>query len=283
MRGIMKIELKRAFINTKFYIVVFVSTIFAIGSFFTTPGFTIAKNWFLYMNGDLDAIYMIEKCDYSDVAIEIWMPNYGASSKFYFLWLIILPLLCIIPYGITYIEDKSSGLINQYIIKIGKGKYYVSKFITLFISGGTIATLPLLINLIICSMALPFGLPVRSTQFYPVKEYNLFSNLYYQNIVVYLMLYFLIYFVVYGLITCLALSFVYFEENKYMLLLVPFIIYFSEHVIISFGFNRHDTSLLLATNIINLRYENLLFYLLQIIVLFLFDVLFFFRIRRDVI
>ena len=72
------------------------------------------------MNGNENAKIILDKANYSDIALEIWMPNYGATSKFYFLLVIILPILCIIPYGSSFINDKNSGLINQFITRVGK-------------------------------------------------------------------------------------------------------------------------------------------------------------------
>ncbi len=283
MGDLLKIELQRAFLNVKFYVVVLFSTIIAIASFFSTNGFTLAKNWLMYMRGDETSRYIIEKCNYSDIALEIWMPNYGVSSRFYFLLVIILPLLCIIPYGTSYIDEKNNGLINQYIIRVGKTKYYISKFVSLFIVGGSISIIPLLVNLIICCMALPFGVPMRSTHFFPVLEDIAFSKLYYQNIILYLLLYFIIHFIVYGLITCIVLSFSYFEENRYMLLLIPFIFYFSEHVFIAYGLNNSNASIMKASNIMRLSKDNLFFFALQLFILLFFDLMYFIRIRKDVI
>ena len=72
-------------------------------------------------------------------------------------------------------------------------------------------------------MVLPIGIPLRSTHFFPVFEENILSELYYTKPIVYVMIFLLVHFVVFGLINCIVLTFSYFEDNKYMLLLVPFI------------------------------------------------------------
>ncbi|MFR1767404.1 MAG: hypothetical protein ACLSW1_07625, partial [Lachnospira sp.] len=146
MRQSLSVELRRAFCNRGFIIAIGLGGIMAVLAFFNTQAWTLSKYWLSYMAGESAAVESAVHMGFVDTPLEIWMPRYGASSKFYYLWITILPLLCALPYGTSYLYDKKNGLINQLIYRMNRKNYYLSKFITCFVSGGTISTFPLVLN-----------------------------------------------------------------------------------------------------------------------------------------
>ena len=62
------------------------------------------------------------------------------------LFVRIIPLLAAIPYAITYCSDIRTGIVKNYYIRTKKINYLFSKYLAVFLTGGTTVTVPLLIN-----------------------------------------------------------------------------------------------------------------------------------------
>lgn len=283
MNKLLRLELKRALGSWRFLIVIVLGCVMATLAFIYTPGFIIATNWYKYMHGDEMAASIIDKFNMVDTPLEIWMPRYGSSSTFYNTWITLLPVLTVIPYGIEYAREKKNGLINQYMIRINRGKYYVSKFITTFISGGLVAVVPLIFNLLLVMCFLPWGMPIRSSNLYPVVDNNVLIDVFYNAPSLYVLIYLVYVFVLFGLISCICLSFVYIEENIFALTITPFIIYFSGHVLLSFGLGMAGISLMNNASLYNTFSNNVGALLIQFAILLVADLAFFYRVRKDVI
>lgn len=283
MRQSLSVELRRAFCSRGFIIAIGLGGIMVVLAFFNTQAWTLSKYWLSYMAGESAAVESAVHMGFVDTPLEIWMPRYGASSKFYYLWITILPLLCALPYGTSYLYDKKNGLINQLIYRMNRKNYYLSKFITCFVSGGTISTLPLVLNLLLCMCFLPWGMPLRSTSVYPIGESNAFSDVFYTKPLLYVMIYLLLTFILFGLINCLCLIFSLIEDNQFALMITPFVIYFAQHVLISFGLGRGEISFVNNANLYNVYSQTLYIYLLELLGLFIIDICVFIKIKKDVL
>lgn len=283
MWNVIKIELKIAIINKKFVIVILLGCIMAVLAFVDTPGFTIAINWYKYMHNDEMASMIINKMNEVDTPLEIWMPRYGASSTFYNVWIAILPILVVIPYATEYLKEKKSGLINQFMVRMTKKKYYMSRYIVTFISAGLVAVIPLVFNLMVVMCFLPWGTPIRATGLYPVVTGNVFENVFYNYPLLYVIIYLIYTFVEFGLLSCICLTCVYIEDNWFAVTLTPFILYFSEHVFLTIGLGLKHMSLLGLTNMYNVYINNINILIIQLAVLFIVNMLFFIRVRGDVL
>lgn len=283
MKSALKVELKRAFCSWTFLFSIMFGSVLGIMAFFNTAGWKLSQYWIRYASGEAEAVSMAAKMGFVDTPLEIWMPRYGAGSKFYYLWITILPLLCVLPYGVTYLQDKKQGLINQLIYRMNKKNYYLSKLLTCFVNGGTIAVFPLIINLLLCMCFLPWGMPIRSTNVYPVGESNAFSDIFYTSPFLYVVIYLILTFVLFGLITSLCMIFALLVESQFALMLAPFVFYFAEHVLLSFGLNRSEWSLMSNANLYNVYSKTLLIYFIELMTLFLLNLCILIKVKRDVL
>lgn len=283
MLNVIKIELKRAIINKKFVLVVLIGCIMSMIAFVDTNGFKIATNWYNYMQGDDRATMIINKINEVDTPLEIWMPRYGSSSAFYNIWIVILPILAVIPYATEYLKEKKSGLINQFMVRMTKKKYYISRYAATFISAGLVAVIPLIFNLMIVMCFLPWGVPIRSTGLYPVVSGNVFESVFYSYPAVYVLIYLIYTFVEFGMLSCICLTCVYIEDNWFAVSLTPFILYFSEHVFLTIGLGLKRRSLLTLTNMYNIFTKDIAILLIQLTALFIINMLFFLRVKKDVL
>ena len=283
MREALGVEFKRAYKSRWYKFSILFGSILAMLAFFSTDGWNLCKYWMRYISGDESAVSMASKMGFMDMPLEIWMPRYGAHSKFYYLWIVILPLLCTVPYAITYFVDRQDGLINQLITRMGRRNYYIAKLLVCFVNGGTIAVVPLIVNLVACMCFLPWGMPLRSTNVYPVGESNAFSEIFYTKPFLYVLIYLVLTFILFGLITASTMLLSLLVENRYALITAPFILYFAEHVFLSFGLGNKEASLLSNANLYNVFSWNVKLYFLELFGLLIFDLLILYKIRRDVL
>lgn len=283
MRSALKVELRRAFCNYGLVFSIGLGGILAILAFFTNGSWGLSRYWLSYMEGDPTAIADAVEMGIVDTPLEIWMPKDGSSGKFYYFWITILPLLCVLPYGVTYLQDKKRGLINQLIYRMGKRNYYFSKFIACFLSGGTVAVIPLIINLLLCMCFLPLGLPILSTHFYPIGKIHAFSEVFYSRPALYVLIYLGFTFLLFGLLTCLCMTLALVVENQFALMLTPFALYYALHTFSIVGLNRIEWSIMNNANLYLVNKDTLYVYIIELVVLFLLDICVMIKIKKDVI
>lgn len=282
MRSMLKLELKRAFKSKAFLIAAAVGCIMAALAFYMSRDGLMPRNWLAYMNGHTDVFHPMKNMP-MDVALEVWMPGLNYGNKYFYTLITLMPILSAIPYGVSFLTDANTGLINQFVIRRKKRHYYIAKLITAFVSGGTVAVIPFIFNLIICMMYLPWGTPFYYTALNSVAPHSVFAEIYYTYPALYVFLYLLYIFVIFGLINCICLTFVYVEDNLFAVMLAPFVIYYTSHVLFKYAMGNGQKSLLGAANMMFLHNKNVMFVVVQIIVLIISAAAFLIRIRKDVI
>lgn len=144
------------------------------------------------------------------------------GSTYYFS---LFPILVSIPYGWSYCTERQSGYIKNVIIRTGKLRYYLSKYIALFLSGGLAMVIPLLFNFLLTAMFVPAITPdpyyITS---YGIISASFLSELFYTCPFMYIFLYLLVDFVYGGLIACMCFAFAAFVKNKVIVVLLPFFV-----------------------------------------------------------
>lgn len=282
MGVILKLELKRAFKNWAFFLVAAFGCIMAALAFYKSRDYLLAKNWLDYMGGYGEP-YFLQQNMPMDVAIQMWMPKFNYANKYFYNIIMIMPILSAIPYGVSFLTDANTGVINQFVIRCKKSHYYTAKLITAFVSGGTVAVIPFIFNLIICMMYLPWGTPFYYTALNAVSPDCVLAEVYYTYPALYVFLYLLYIFVIFGLINCICLTFVYIEDNLFAVMLAPFIIYYTSHILFKYATGSTAKSLLGAVNMMYLYNKNASAIVIQIMVLAVSALLFLRRIKKDAV
>lgn len=59
------------------------------------------------------------------------------------------------PYAVTYLSDIKSGIIKNYVTRTAKFNYLAAKYIAVFVTGGVVVVMPLLINYLTAITILP--------------------------------------------------------------------------------------------------------------------------------
>lgn len=121
-------ELKKTIFNVGFILCILITVIL----FFTT---------ILYVESSTGKIYsVIEGIIQLDKKIFLSDPSFAAINVFsnaisgYFL--MFIPIIAAFPFIPNYCSERNSGLIRFTIYRVGKMKYYISKFLSALLGGG---------------------------------------------------------------------------------------------------------------------------------------------------
>lgn len=147
--------------------------------------------------------------------------NTPGSVNYFF----IFPLLIAIPYGWSYCAEHRNGYIRNVVIRAGKFRYYFSKYIGVFVSGGLAMIIPLLFNFLLTAMFVPAVTPDPTyITGYGVTASSFLSMYFYTTPFLYVFLYLLVDFIFCGLLACLCFALTAFIKSRVVVVLMPFII-----------------------------------------------------------
>lgn len=141
-----------------------------------------------------------------------------------FLYFMILPLLAVLPHSLSFCVDKENGYIKQMYMRLDRGYYLAAKFGAVFLTGGLVVVLPLVLNLAVCAALLPALKPQGLAGTF-INASVLWSGIYESHPLLYVAIYLFIDFMLGGLIAGLPLFFSFFTEKKFIVLLMPFIMH----------------------------------------------------------
>lgn len=209
MKSFMRIELKRAFQNPSFFIVLSIAMGICVWHF--------KENVWVWR----DYVYSIT---YPLSTFEKWMGADSASLQ-PTLYYLIIPIFCAIPYGKTFFFDIKSGYIEQLITRGEKNAYLAAKFIVAFISGAVISVVPLLFDFLLTATTFPTIIPQAGIGTFPLCAADLMAGLFYTHPYLYIILYLLLDAVFFGLINVISIWAVSFVSNGFWIVLMPFLSY----------------------------------------------------------
>lgn len=221
-------ELYRAFVNKKFYMAAIAGIIIAAAIFYIDCWQFIKTQNEINMGTEMGMLFK-SKMDISITPQQAWMGlgGFATVNALYY----IMPLLCAFVYATSYRNDIKSGYYNNILIRSSKSGYYWSKLLAVFLSGGVICTIPLVVNLLLCMMSFPMGPSVPGFTMFVIRKCHVFGDLFYDAPMVYILIYILFDFCFFGIINCICLSISCIEDNYFMVLIAPFMYYFALHAV----------------------------------------------------
>lgn len=221
-------ELYKAFHNRGTYIAFLVGIVFAMLAFFVDD------------RGLIDMIIRIQRRDEwgmiyrnkENIGIPIYACWLGMrSSSYRYILYFVMPLLCVLPHGMSYCKDIKSGYINQILSRVDCKKYYGAKLLSVMISGGCVCASPLIINFILCMCVFPFTKPILGSGYFNIFNTNVLSELFSEHAQIYVCVYILFVFMYLGLVSAISLGITCFDQNIFITMSTPFIILFTMHTI----------------------------------------------------
>ena len=153
-----------------------------------------------------------------------WMGNELFPIQSYIFYL-ILPLLAVLPFGRSFFEDIKSGYIINVCTRVEKKIYFKAKYLAVFLSGGVAVAAPLLLNLVLSSMFMPAFIPDNGTVG-TISPTTMAYEVFFTHPLVYVLMFIVIDFIFAGVMATLALSYTYFTEHRFGVMIVPFVFYF---------------------------------------------------------
>lgn len=146
-----------------------------------------------------------------------WME--GTNNASANLYMTIVFLLITIPYAASYYTDHKSGVLKNIAVRANRKNYLYAKCIAVFLSAGTAAVFPLLLDLmLVCTM-----FPVINYGWLPVREGALFVRTYLSNPILYDLMSMCRVFIFAGLIAGLSLTISLYANNIFVVLSLPFL------------------------------------------------------------
>lgn len=147
------------------------------------------------------------------------------SSLFYML----IPILCALPYGESWLNDCSGSIGGQAVIRGEKYIFVLTKMLVSFVSGAVIAILPLLFDFVLTSSTLPAIVPKVDLGLSTIGTKALLGDLFYDHPFWYTLIYIGINGLFFGLLNTFSIVARLFTASKYMAVLAPFLIYMVFH------------------------------------------------------
>ena len=104
-------------------------------------------------------------------------PNGVLPEIFFFL----LPVFCVIPFSHSYLTEERIGYSKIMIVKLGKFKYFLGKYISAFVSGFITAAIPLAFSLTFTACFIPAYRPDVTLIYTGMDMRQILGNLYFAN------------------------------------------------------------------------------------------------------
>ena len=151
------------------------------------------------------------------------------SGLYYLLW----PLLATIPTAWILSNDSKEGVLEQQCLRIKKASVIRIKLYVSFISGGICSALPLILNFLVVICFLPLITPKIYDEIYTAVPMNsLFSGLFYNSPLAYVINLSVLAFIIGGLFSCVVSLFASLSKTKFQAI---FVSYFLLHLLAFLG------------------------------------------------
>lgn len=212
------LEIKKAVFNrqmlfmTLFSIIMVIMHSIYVHNYISTAFSTEPTDYFYYFDPGLDISF-----------IQAWIGGEPFSVFNNLFYYILFPLYAAVPYASYAKKEKELGYSKCLLVKVGRKKYLVSKYIACFLSGGITVSIPSVLSLMVALSwlpAIPLNIAAAQTG---VNNFSLWSYYFFNKPVLYAIMYICLDFVVGGLLACVSLSLTNLVRSRFVLLIMPMI------------------------------------------------------------
>lgn len=228
MKNILSVEIKKALTSKIFLLLLCLSILITIfNALYVVQAYKEEANNFIKFEEEFNVEY--NKDQRRSTVYNNWIGGEDVTLAFS-IYFFIIPLFALMAYGWSYCNEMLSGYEKNIVIKVGREKYYLSKYIANFIAGGLMVALPLLINFLMVACFIPALTPdVSYNMYYTIYYQHVWAKYFFTKPVLFIVLYLILDFVMGGLFASLTLVFAYITKNKYATVIVPFLIILGIH------------------------------------------------------
>lgn len=215
-----KIEIKRIFKRTSFYVALLVGITIASLEVFSNNHIRLSSQDFI---------------DFSNGAYNnLMLYNIG---KYVRMLQMVFPLIVTIAFADAYLEDVKSGFIKNIITRYDKKKYLINRFLVNFVISGLIISIPFIINYMLYASFIPSIEPKVFFSSSVLEQGDFLSYIYFNFPLLHVFLRIFLLFIYAGTFSSIALAGSIYFRNKYVITIIPFIVYIAMDVIITMVLN----------------------------------------------
>ncbi len=208
MLNLIRIEMDRAFRNMKMYIALLAGCVVSILQVIIE----VLPSVKYQVTGDFK--------EFPHTSFEHYIgANHKVFTIYYYLFVIILAA---VPYAASAYTDRKTGYIKNIFTRTEKKNYYISKYVVAFVSAGTVAVVPQILNFLLQTIIFPSIQPYPGIGYVGLFSDMMWSDIYYKNAFLYFGLYLVLDFIMYGLINTIAVSAMWMFKGKIVFILLPF-------------------------------------------------------------
>ena len=156
-----------------------------------------------------------------------WIGNdftYSMTPLFYTLF----PLLACLAYGWSYFGERKSGYVMNAAVRTRKkSQYFLAKYIAVFLSGGAVVALPMLLNFLVVSCFIPAYQPDLFYEMYYSVSMHFLRDWFFSMPLLFVATILAINFIFGGLLAACSMAITFFVKNKFAVVLLPFMALFA--------------------------------------------------------
>ena len=224
LRNLLKIELKKAFQNKVFLLMLGVGVLIAMLSVIQN----LPKYYQLLQNN----AYAAQKGMQINPMLPLFTPySNWIGNDFQFsmtpLFYTLFPLLACLAYGWSYFGERKSGYVMNVAVRTSKkSQYFLAKYIAVFLSGGVVVALPMLLNFLVISCFIPAYQPDLFYGMYYSVSMHFLREWFYAMPLLFVAAILAINFIFGGLLAACSMAITFFVKNKFAVVLLPFMALF---------------------------------------------------------
>lgn len=152
-----------------------------------------------------------------------WIAQNGitwGSVTFYTVW----PILAAMPFSWSYAQEARSGSLIQYITRMNRKQYLTAKYLSVFIAGGIVVSLPVFADLLLSAMFCPDISLKFLNQLTPITDKSFLATIFFNRPWLHALIWCIVEFLFGGSAAVLAFLFGKKVSLSSVVILIPFII-----------------------------------------------------------
>lgn len=225
------IEIKRIFKRKSLYVALLIGIVIAFLEVFSNNHIKLKSQDFIdFSNG---------------VYNNLMLYNVG---KYMRMLQMIFPLMVTIVFADSYLEDVKSGFIKNIITRYDKKKYLVNRFLVNFVISGLIISIPYIVNYMLYASFIPSIEPKIFFSSPALEARNFLPRIYYKFPLLHVFIRIFLLFIYGGTFSSIALVSSIYSRNKYVITIIPFIIYVAMDVITQMLLNYRYSPMMFLFN-----------------------------------
>lgn len=229
-------ELKRVLKSKIFIVAIFIGLIISLLGIYSE-----AKQ-FIFFNYDAPDLQTPDAQEKARMMVENGLNKYSLWFSQFRIFIIAMPIISVLPFGLSFAEEKEYGIIKQIDMRINHRKYINSKIISNSIVGGIAVTLPTIITTLLVFIIFKGNIE----DFYGYGAYGgPFSGILTYSFFLYILIHIAINFLFGAAYSSIGLAVSSFINNKIAIILSPFMFWITGSIICSvLNIEHYSTSLI---------------------------------------